>query len=539
MCASTGCQAAASSPEGSPATTPDGAVTIATLGLDAGTVASSTVPVADPSTHPATESASDVTANDTSVTRSDADRSHTSDETSGPAETSTAHGGASDGGADSTAASGSSDCEFVVSTNEVSAKMPTVGVVEWSLAGAPPSSAKIVFELVGAPPTLLNVGGAAPVNLSKPNYRTLLLGLKQNSDYTFRIEAVRGEQTCVSDVFALPKTGKPEGAPTERTVVVEQAEARTPGFILTPGGYGGYGAYIIDADGAVVWYVRGPADPGRMHMDYEGENMWIMSLNPILGASGQLQVFSMDGLTAEEDVEGFDYAHHDFVVMPGGKLATMIWKPDFESVPPGEFIIDPPSDLVIRSAEGTLTTAFAIGSNLYASDLFHCNALHYIPEDDSFTISDRNQSLVVKVSAAGQVQWQLGGSCTDAPSGAAKCLEGTWNANHGHHLLPDGTFLLFNNYSEEDTGKSSILEFDVTATADALTVVPVKSYLGTQSSTILGDVQRLPNGHTLITYSSDGRIVEVDAEWNVVQTIAGNFGYAEWRPSLYGPPVRL
>ena len=99
------------------------------------------------------------------------------------------------------------DCTFTVTTNEVSAQIPTVGVVEWSLAGEPPSSAKIVYTLNDADPSLLNQGGEAPVQLGNANYRTLLLGLKQSRDYTFHIEASRGGATCVSPDYALPTTG--------------------------------------------------------------------------------------------------------------------------------------------------------------------------------------------------------------------------------------------------------------------------------------------------------------------------------------------
>ncbi len=42
---------------------------------------------------------------------------------------------------------GAASCAFTVTTNEVSAQIPTVGIVEWSLAGAAPSSAKIVYGL--------------------------------------------------------------------------------------------------------------------------------------------------------------------------------------------------------------------------------------------------------------------------------------------------------------------------------------------------------------------------------------------------------
>jgi len=56
----------------------------------------------------------------------------------------------------------------------------------------------------------------------------------------------------------------------------------------------------------------------------------------------------------------------------------------------------------------------------------------------------------------------------------------------------------------------------------------------------MGDVQRLPGGNTLITYSNAGEVREVDASGNVVLSISRsggpNFGYTMWRPSLYGAP---
>ena len=57
-------------------------------------------------------------------------------------------------------------------------------------------------------------------------------------------------------------------------------------------------------------------------------------------------------------------------------------------------------------------------------------------------------------------------------------------------------------------------------------------------ATNFGDVQRLPNGNTLITYSTSSLIQEVDASDAVVLEIAavGSFGYVEFRKSLYGEP---
>ncbi len=415
--------------------------------------------------------------------------------------------------------------ELTVSKNEVSAKMATVGVVEWSSTGAAPSSAKIVYRLNGAPSSVLNQGGEAPVDLGKPNHRTLLLGLKQSSDYTFHVEVTREGATCASADYALPTTGSlPDARPV--TVAVAQPDKREPGFIVTSSGTSlPNSAFIIDADGEIVWYADAPINTTRAQMDYEGDNMWMVSLN-LDNAGGEMRYVSMDGEQSQQNVAGLENAHHDFTVMPGGKVAALVWSA------PG---IDPPSQLVIRSPDGTIASPFSIGSNLYLSDSYHANAIHYLPFDDSFTIADRNPNLFVKVSAAGALQWQLGGVCDQAPAGD-RCSPRDWEVVHGHHLLEDGTFLAFNNTY---TTTSHVFEFKLNATPTSFAAPVVEDYAGTGASTTMGDVQRLPGGNTLVTYTTDGTIVELDSSWNEVQTFSGRFGYSSWRPTLYGPPSRL
>ncbi len=414
------------------------------------------------------------------------------------------------------------NCEFSVTRNELSAKIPTVGVVEWSLLGAKPSSAKLVYQLENAASTVLNRGGEAPVKLDAPAYRTLLLGLKQAQNYTFHIEASVGGRTCTSETFALPTTGNFEDA---RAVGVEvlQPEKREPGFIVTSSGSSlPSAAFIIDADGELVWYFEGPQNLTRAHMDYEGDNLWMLELN-LTNEVGEMRVVSMDGEREQRDVPGLERAHHDFTVMPGGKIAALAWSG------PG---IDPASELLIRSPDGTITKPFLIGENLYRSDAFHANSIHYVPFDDSFTIADRNPHVFVKVSATGAPEWQLGGNCEGAPAGA-RCVARDWEVTHGHHLLEDGTFVVFNNTYTE---RAHVLEF---ALADApFRAALIKDYAGNGASTNMGDVQRLPGGNTLVSYATDGKLVELDADWNVVQTFTVRAGYTTFRPSLYGAPPR-
>jgi hypothetical protein len=58
----------------------------------------------------------------------------------------------------------------------------------------------------------------------------------------------------------------------------------------------------------------------------------------------------------------------------------------------------------------------------------------------------------------------------------------------------------------------------------------------------LGDVQRLPNGNTVIAYSAQGVVHEVNANKELLQEITwpigGAFGYIVKRESLYGPSPR-
>ena len=249
-----------------------------------------------------------------------------------------------------------------------------------------------------------------------------------------------------------------------------------------------------------------------------------------------MRFVSMDGQTTVTNLSGLSDAHHDFAVLPE-KIAAMVWTTD---------AIDAESNLVEMSSDGSgsATTAFKIGSNLYvgatglvqgSDSSYHCNSILYHAADDSFTIGDRYPNLYVKVSHAGVLQWQLGGSCANAPAGASNCVPESWQVNHGHHLLDDGTMLLFNNNT---TAPSAVLEFKL-GSAGALSATPVEDFASDDlSSLVLGDVQRLPNGNTLITYSASGEILEVDASWAPVQTLTGSYGYADWRETLYGPPAR-
>ncbi len=218
-------------------------------------------------------------------------------------------------------------------------------------------------------------------------------------------------------------------------------------------------------------------------------------------------------------------------MLPDGGIATMLWNSSG---------MDAPNSLIERSASGQMTTIVANLNTLYrgsgTGNSYHANAIHYHQSDDSYTISDRNVNLFVKVKRNGQLVWQLGGS---NPIGQAFTVSGgTWQVNHGHHLLPNGNFLFFTNGPFSGSPPSQALEYSLNTTSWTATRVWAYQSSGINSA-VLSDAQRLPNGNTLVTYSVPGTIHEVSPTGQVVMTLdTASVGYADYRESLYGPPLR-
>ena len=110
--------------------------------------------------------------------------------------------------------------------------------------------------------------------------------------------------------------------------------------------------------------------------------------------------------------------------------------------------------------------------------------------------------------------------------------------NHGHQYLADGTFLFFNN-GPMAGGMSAALSFNLNETSWVATKNSWEYRVSGVNSAVLSDVQRLPNGNTLVTYSTSGQIHEVSPAGQLVQRLqTTSFGYAEFRKTLYGPPLR-
>lgn len=402
----------------------------------------------------------------------------------------------------------------------------SVGIVSFTTDLGPVDAGQIEFGETE------DYGLVAPLDLEAPGYRTLLLGMAAQTVYHFRVVIQSGSDVCVSDDAQLLTGPVPAeiGLPHLSPPI---ADAAAPGFLVTSsqtgGGAGAPSGYVVifDQRGRPVWWVRTPiTGVTRARMSWDGKYMYARDGNPAGNNMGQVVRVSMDGL--EQEALSVPYSHHDLSVTPDN--GVLFFTSDGSEN----------CDYVTKRAEdGTLTPLYDVrqafgdafdGSN---PDPCHCNSIHYHEADDSITFSCLNQNAYVKLTQAGELVWVLGGSNGQSQFSGDGA---EWTRQHGHDLVAEDRLLFFNNGAGMTNGNSLAIEVELDF--ETMTATRVWSYDGDDSSQTLGDVQRLPNGNTLVSYCNSGTLHEVAADGTLVQvwTFPGGVGYVDHRASLYGPP---
>jgi Arylsulfotransferase (ASST) len=177
---------------------------------------------------------------------------------------------------------------------------------------------------------------------------------------------------------------------------------------------------------------------------------------------------------------------------------------------------------------GTSTLIYDEETDLGSLTGFHTNYVSYLPWMNAFSISLRHSNTIALLSYPDA---QILGIF----SGALDQFGRSWTAQHGHQFLQDGTLVVFNN---TNNGPANVLSIPIDL--DAKTAGTVQTHTGGPISMAFGDVQRLPNGNTFITYSNAGSLYEIDSSNQVVKTFETDpLGYSEHRATLYGPPPHL
>jgi len=404
--------------------------------------------------------------------------------------------------------------EFAVQVelaSQVKSSAPTtVGIVTWSTTAPGITSAEIDFGLD------TTYGMVAPVDLKRADHRTVLVGMKPEKTYHFRVVASDGSTTYASEDQLLATGAKNTASPIASFSVSDAAKLARGFFVASFwSGKNAEMPFIFDTDGEVVWWYEpapGESTDGvaQAKMSADGQSVWLV--NETL--SGQpLRRVSIDGLTTQtyENTS----ASHAIAAVGGDRMVYL----DYTA---GKGACNPVFEIDSTGVTKVVWTPTNPPLVLGTFPSCHGNALRYSLKEDQITYSDLLQDVVV-LDRAGNVKWTLASKVTGGNS--------DWGGRqHGHQLTDESMILFANNGAGSDQAQA--VEY-------ALDGNLKRRFASHGSASNFGDVQRLANGNTVITYETS--LQEVDASDTLVLEVTGSgqFGYVEFRESLYGLPLDI
>jgi hypothetical protein len=296
------------------------------------------------------------------------------------------------------------------------------------------------------------------------------------------------------------------------------------------------GPAIIDAEGQFVWFYpdhRG-LDVYRARLSRDGRSM-LYNAASVSGDPADDSVLvrvSLDG--TEETTIAVPLLAHDFVELPDGTITAMVV--EYRDGADGEPIRG--DSLVEVAPDGTQTVVWDswacfdpetdIGSD---SDLgwTFANALDYDADADAYFLSLRNFSTIVEIDrATGTCPWSIGSTAaTVTPTGDIFLHE------HQFEFVDADTLVVFDNAGAGSM--SRVVEYALGAT----TAESVWSYTSDPPifTFVLGDVDRLEGGDTMVDWAVGGQIDRVAPDgtvsWRVNSPLGYAFGFFEVEPELY------
>ena len=314
---------------------------------------------------------------------------------------------------------------------------------------------------------------------------------------------------------------------------------------------------LLDPEGRYVWN-HIDERPGlfsyRMRLLRDGSgvvyNVANVSGEPTSEGTGLVKV-PFDG--SSETFVALDYMAHDFVELEDGTFAGIAFK---EGPLP-----DKCKDVYTKLGKTALLGNHIVevapdGTQTEVWDSWDCfdpcvdvsdtlddpvpepgwtftNALDYDEATDSYLVSMRHLSSIASVSrATGECNWVFGStpSATTVPTGEV------FKHEHQFEYLADqGQMLVFDNDGAGFVSRVLEYAFDPKKPKAEL----IWSYQDIPFSPVLGDVQRIDDGDTMIVWSLAGRLDRVTADgesvWSAITNAGTVFGFGEFYTSPYEP----
>ncbi len=377
------------------------------------------------------------------------------------------------------------------------------------------------------------------VNVVDGSGQISVLGMTPDATWQLQVEAQTDTGSVTSDVVEI-KTGSPPNDLPGLTVDAIDPARSSPGFLVT-GSLAPATAVIIDTDGNYVWWAR-PDDMNsvvRVKLSVDGQHILMGGINLQGTEQSEILRLAYDGTVVERIQTPF--RHHDFTELPDGTLAWLTHDPQERA---GLTVV---GDRVMELAPGATepVQVYSVWDAHEPGDSIadwvgpsgnvgwpHANAIDYLPDEDGYLVSFLHLDGIARIDrATGDELWFVGGDDSTLVDGDGGSH--FFDGQHGFHHLGD-TLLVFVNGQGSTNSHVTELALD----PDQGSAREVWSYwpdpgLGTP---VLGDVERLPNGNTLATFSFSGVVHEVDPDgqpvWSLSTAIGGALSFLSWRQRL-------
>ena len=369
------------------------------------------------------------------------------------------------------------------------------------------------------------------------NGRVVVTGLDPSTDYEIYIDARAGADSGVSEKASYTTAALPEAL---KSIRIDMSTGTFPsGYILAGAEASDSTLYALafDSTGKLAWYRHFPDHKQILDLQQQPNGHFTSYLGGSTGwqpVDGEFAEFTVAGDITHEwklpDQYFLDGHEIRFLMQDTMVVAAYLFGYDEHEMDMTEhgggpndqatvhqiFRLSPSGDAeVLFNALDRWTQDDWVSPPLTdALDIDHPNSLDF-DSDGNLIVSWRSLGAITKHDATtGEVLWQLGGTKSDFT------IEGDplngFGGQHFARMLPDGHLLFYDNGTNHDPGESRAVEYAIDQTKKTATFVWDFRHSPRIFTTFMGSTQRLPNGNTLMGYSTDATLTEVDPNGNVV-----------------------
>ena len=386
-------------------------------------------------------------------------------------------------------------------------------------------------------PAMVPVGDAASISV---------LGLRPEQQYVLRVVAYGAGGTVVGDALELTTGPLPGDLPRYTAGGADPL----PGYVVFAAGM--YGL-VIDNSGRVVWYHRFPNGPG---LSFMAQPSGRYVARPPTAAAGDAEPWVELDLLGNVTrtlacARGLQSRPHDLIGEPDGSYWILCDETrTMDLTADGGVAEARVTGSVVQhvAADGSLLFEWNPFDHFAITDVdlaertganvnwTHGNSID-LDADGNLLVSFRNLGEVTKIDTrTGAVIWRLGGRRnqftfldTATPAFARQ---------HNVRSCAADELAILDNVGDGAASRAERYVLDVGARTARL----AQSYASVPGvvTQIGGSVQPLPGGRTLVSFGTEGRVEEYDADGRVTWRIEGNPGYvfrAQRIRSLYAPGI--